>query len=311
MEAAVEPLLPSAEALDRDRVVEADSDVGWIWLERTAELMTPAIIEHGRWAPDLTALMRNVLGPGMTFVDTGANVGYLSVLAAKLVGEAGEVFCVEADPANVAILRANLWRNDCANARVLPVAAWSEATELYLKTIPEGGAGSSVFADYEQDSTVPAFRLDQLIDGPVDYLKVDCEGTDHQVISGAAGLLTANPSMLITAEFMAEHMPAAIPIYKELGLKPYEIRVDGRLERTSYRRVGRAGNRDPAVVFDYALVASRPGDLVKRHLLPKPLRDAGRPAAHRVLRMGGDLLEHVPARWRPRIRFRDRDRGAE
>jgi predicted methyltransferase len=48
--------------------------------------------------PQETALVRRLLNPGMTFVDVGANRGYFTLLGASLVGPAGRVVSVEADP---------------------------------------------------------------------------------------------------------------------------------------------------------------------------------------------------------------------
>ncbi|MGZ5362446.1 MAG: FkbM family methyltransferase, partial [Solirubrobacterales bacterium] len=116
-------LAPSAVSLDRSRVIDVETDLGSIWLERDAEMVTPELVQNGRYQPSLTALMRKALKPGMTFVDAGANIGYFSVLAGRLVGPTGRVVCVEADPGNVAILRANLHRHGATNAVVFPVAA--------------------------------------------------------------------------------------------------------------------------------------------------------------------------------------------
>jgi FkbM family methyltransferase len=263
--AAVKPLAPGADALDRDRVVEAETEVGTLWLERDAELVTPAILETGAWAPDLTALAYSVLRKGMTFVDAGANIGYLSVLASRLVGPTGRVFCVEADPGNVEILRANLWRNGCSNARVLQVAAWDSAGDLNLVTNPAGGAGSTVDRDPEMHpgTPIPALRLDELIGGGVDYLKVDCEGTDHRVVDGAAGLIRSNPSIVISVEHMAAHADAAVATYRRLGLHPYEVRGFGRLEATSFEEIVARGAAQ-TLLFDYALSAHPPRGLTSR-----------------------------------------------
>jgi FkbM family methyltransferase len=308
--AIIDPLTPSPQSLDPARVVEADTDVGSIWLERDAELMTPAVLEHGFWAPEITALMRAALRPGMTFIDAGANVGYFSVLASKLVGPQGRVFCIEVDPANVEILRGNLWKNDCTNARVLPVAAWDEDTQLALVLNEAGGAGNSVNAAQSGGPTVPAFRLDGLIDGRVDYLKIDCEGSDHRVVNGATGLIRSNPGLLITVEFMAGHAGAALEIYRALKLKPYRIRVDGTLRPTSYRQVARLGAEDEAAVFDFALATKRPSKVIGSPRLPEEWRMRTSPdfqrRLHHALGRAGDLLDHVPERWRPRIRNRDR-----
>src|SRR5439155_19017960 len=44
-----------------------------------------------------TKLFKQLLGPGMTFVDIGAYVGYFSVIAAGLVGTLGRVYAFEPD----------------------------------------------------------------------------------------------------------------------------------------------------------------------------------------------------------------------
>jgi FkbM family methyltransferase len=303
------PLAPSAEELDRERVVEAETEVGKIWLEREAELMTPVVLREGRWATEITALMRSALRPGMTFVDAGANIGYFSVLAAKLVGPSGRVFCVEADPANVQILRANLFENGCANATVFPVAAWTERTELNLAVNPSGGAGSWVGTGAPEDMKVPAFRLDELIVGSVDYMKVDCESSDHMVVSGAAGLIESNPAMLITVEFNPDHTTQSghagmdvLAIYQDLGLRPYGIRPWGALNKTTFEALAQSGSGDGMTIFDFALARRLPARLWLGSRL-----DLARRSFDRALRAGGDLLERVPERWRPPIRNRDRD----
>jgi hypothetical protein len=291
---AIEPLLPGDDQLDRERVIEVEADVGAIWLEREAELLTPTVLEEGAWAPDTISLMRRVLRPGMTFVDAGANVGYHSVLASKLVGQGGRVVCIEVDP----------------------VAAWSARTELKLRRAPEGGAASTVSSGDGSGEyrIVPAFRLDELIEGPVHYLKVDCEGTDHVVINGASGLFDANPEMIATVEFVPDNpshtgdTPREIlDTYQELELRPYRLSHWGRMRPTSYARLARSGSRKRLVVYDFVLTRTRQTRRVLAYFLaewvfPKRL-------VERLLKLGGDLLEHVPARIRPRIRRRDRRSG--
>jgi len=307
-ETLVEPLLPEEGQLDPDRVVNVDADVGSLLLERDAELMTPSLLEHGYWAAELTNLMRAVLRPGMTFVDAGANIGYFSVLGSNLVGPTGRVFCIEVDPGNVEILRANLWRNGCANARVLPVAAWSDRTELNLSVNPSGGAGSAVGFSTSQDATVPAYRLDELIAGQVDYMKVDCESTDHMVVRGAEGLLRANPAMVTTVEFNPNHTshtghaPAEIlAIYQDLGLRPYRLEVGGRLYPTTFKDLARSGAGDGETIFDFALARRLPRRLWGSYWSGRLRHDR-----YRLVKWAGDLLDHVPEPIRPRIRTRDR-----
>lgn len=304
----MQPLPPGDDQLDRERVVDADTDVGPLWLERDSSVLTPTVLAGERWEPGTLDLLPRLLRPGMTVVDAGANVGYISVYASKLVGPTGRVYCVEADPANVGTLRANLWRNGCTNAQVLPVAAWSERTALNLHVAPEGGACTHVSAGPADDSTIPAYRLDELVEGPVDYLKIDCEGTDHVVLAGASGLFERSPRLIATVEFVPDHAShlgdspqRILDRYRDLGLKPYLVCPRGHLRPTTYAALASSGSPDQLVVYDFALSRRRPDALVFGYVTDTPRR-----ALERLLELGGDLLEHVPERIRPRIRRRDR-----
>jgi FkbM family methyltransferase len=306
---SVQSLLPADDGLDPSRVIEVETEVGALWLERDADVLTPSVLESGRWQPDMTDLVSRLLRPGMTVVDAGANVGFISVQASKLVGPTGRVYCIEADPANVSILRANLWRNGCTNARVLPVAAWFERADLNLTVVPDGGLFSQVTAERPQEPTVPAYRLDELVDGRVDYLKIDCEGTDHLVLRGSVGLFESNPDLVATVEFTPDHATHTghtsqeiLDIYREMGLKPSLVSVGGYLRPTSYERLASSGSDERVITFDFALSQGRRGRLLlSYYLLGLPRR-----IIERLLELGGDLLEHVPEPIRPKIRRRDR-----
>jgi FkbM family methyltransferase len=305
----VEPLLPSDEHLDPARVIDVETEVGSLWLERGAETLTQTVLEAGQWQPNVSDLVGRLLRPGMTVIDAGANVGLISVQASKLVGPTGNVYCIEADPANIPILRANLWRNGCTNAKVLPVAAWWERAELNLFVVPEGGPFSHVGAGPSQAATVPAYRLDELVSEPVDFLKIDCEGTDHLVLRGAAALFDRNPDLIATVEFTPErpthtgHTPLEIlAVYRAMDLKPSLISVGGYLRPTAYERLTARGSDERVATYDFAVSRRRHSRLlIQYYLLGLPRR-----ILERLLELGGDLLEHVPERIRPRIRRRDR-----
>jgi FkbM family methyltransferase len=301
----------SPSSLSADEVIEVKTDLGPILLQRDADLVTPYVLEHYTYARDVSDLLRRALRPGMTFVDAGANIGWFSVLASKLVGPEGRVFSVEPDEFNVRVLKANLIRHQATNATILPIAAWSERTDLTIRHNPEGGAGVAVATNEPGLDRIPAARLDESISGPVDYLKVDCELTDHLVVMGAEKLIRENPSMLITVEFSPQHdshtghTPAQIlNIYKSLGLAPYKILEQRGLMAVTYEDVATAAPRDQITLFDFALSPA----------LPERLRASWRPSLPRKylmyrrspLEWAGDLLDRVPERVRPKIRRRDR-----
>ena len=53
---------------------------------------------YGSYAVPIVETMKRTLRPGDTFLDVGANIGYLSAIAAGLVGVTGQVHCFEPVP---------------------------------------------------------------------------------------------------------------------------------------------------------------------------------------------------------------------
>ncbi len=192
---------------------------------------------HGFWEMQVVRLLESRLRPGMTFVDVGAFIGYFTVLASRLVGPRGRVFAFEPDAGSVALLRANLRRHRCANVSVFAFAAWSGFRPMRL-TAPDGNRGGTEIGLGTEGTKVLAAPLDALINGPVDLMKIDAEGSDHAVVWGARRLLADCP--LAVTEFW--------PRQAFWGLEPREI-----LER--YRTLGRelaivsgSGELEPASI---------------------------------------------------------------
>ncbi len=189
------------QELSPDEVVDLESDVGSLFLHRDDAVLAPFIAAHGVWEREEAVFLRTTLRPGHTFLDVGANVGYMTLLGARSVGAAGQVIAVEPDWANVRLLRANLWRNG-ASARVLPLAAYSRLGFIPFVRSDTNPGDHQVREGSEQGTLVPCSRLDELLgDVHVDVAKIDTQGVDHEVLEGMAGLLRRNPEMVVLTEF--------------------------------------------------------------------------------------------------------------
>src|SRR5271155_3639922 len=77
---------------------------------------------QGAPEPDIEQAIFGVLRSGMTFYDVGANFGWLSVIAARLLGPHGRVFSFEPLDANVRIVEHNARVNRLENVTVAPIA---------------------------------------------------------------------------------------------------------------------------------------------------------------------------------------------
>jgi FkbM family methyltransferase len=151
---------------------------------------------EGSGEPEVQRALQEHLLPGMNFYDIGANIGFFSLLAARLVGQDGHVTAFEADPEVAARLREHIARNKFSRVVVEEKAVWAEhGTVSFLRTdpavSPDRGLGRVVSGARTCTIQVQAVSLDDYTatcPAP-DFLKCDVEGAELQVFRGAHRLL--------------------------------------------------------------------------------------------------------------------------
>lgn len=227
--------------------VDATTLAGDLWLHADDVLMTPVLVQHGFWEPELGALMERYLKPGQTFVDIGANIGYFAVLAGRLVGPDGWIVAVEPDSDNLVTLTANLWRNgNRANTTIVPAAAYSHSGAITLLVNEESRAACVVKADAQEGEgiLVPCTTVDDLpLERPIDMLKIDAEGSDLEVLRGARKALAASPDPTVIVEIWTEFEPEEmLGHYKAEGFELHLIAGDGEMRRVSMDEALDAGS---------------------------------------------------------------------
>ena len=134
------------------------------------------------------------LQAGSVFYDIGANVGFLTVLGARLVGPQGTVYAFEPVPGNAAYVRQNAQANRFAQIQVFEkaVSNLSGAGELNLAKYSGGSALASVEPPPDTHGTlhVDVVTVDVLVDRdgllPPDVVKIDVEGAEYEVLEGMA-----------------------------------------------------------------------------------------------------------------------------
>jgi len=161
----------------------------------------------GTAEPSVQFALRTLIQPGMTVYDVGANVGFLSVIAARFVGPSGCVICFEPLPDNVLQIEHNIRLNDFKQIRIRREALSDENGEASFLISAETTWGklasvSSTVAKQVGEIKVPVRRLDSMIAGgelPLpDLIKIDVEGAEVAVLKGARESLNkARPIMLI------------------------------------------------------------------------------------------------------------------
>ena len=151
---------------------------------------------EGDGEPEVQAALAEQLRPGMTFYDVGANIGFFSLLAARLVAKDGRVVAFEADPEIAVRLRENVSRNNFSWVSVEEKAVWSEPRTVFFERIdpatsPDRGLGHVVNNDGNNAIHLDAISLDDFTwtEGAPDFVKCDVEGAEVEVFRGALRLL--------------------------------------------------------------------------------------------------------------------------
>jgi FkbM family methyltransferase len=152
--------------------------------------------------PCVTETLHRLIDPGDPVADVGANVGYLTSLAAVRAGADGRVLAFEPHPRVYEMLERNAgrWRATGAaeNVELRREALSDRQGEGTLVAGPsfEGNMGLAALASGDgpaagsQSIAVPLARLDDVVgSGRLGLLKVDVEGHEASVLRGAERLL--------------------------------------------------------------------------------------------------------------------------
>jgi len=193
--------------------------------------------------PKVSAL-EHFLRPGMTLVDVGANIGFFSLVAARLVGPTGRVLAVEPEPANCTRIERNVELNGYPNVEIAQVALGDRNGEVTLHLATDHGHHSLLDRSPDRAGAtiaVPLQTLDTLLAthniGRVDVLKVDVEGLEVEVLRGAAETIRTNPEIVILMdvhESLGVSAADVCGLIESYGLATYEVRAPYN-RRTSAR----------------------------------------------------------------------------
>jgi len=179
------------------RRVVAETPFGLYWVDPVS-LIGRKLLDEGAFEAELTKRIQLALSPGDTFVDVGANEGYFSIIASKLVGTQGRVLAVEPQRR----LRHVIERNAQLNGLniILETALISDrAGKARLALSPDTNTGSTATVNAARYPVawqdVEASTLQNILRRHgiwhVDCLKIDIEGSEHEAIMGSKDVFRA------------------------------------------------------------------------------------------------------------------------
>lgn len=163
-----------------------------------------------------TEIFKEAVKEGDIVVDAGANIGYFTLLAARLVGPTGKVFAFEPEPKNYSYLIKNIKLNHYDNVIAIQKAVSDKngQTELYICDYDTGHHTINQYNGVEVYSRgrrtekhsigIETVTLDSFLEGKTDHIdaiKMDVEGAEFLALAGMDRILRTNKDLKIFIEF--------------------------------------------------------------------------------------------------------------
>ena len=190
----------------------------------------------------LLSKRRDIYGPNIVALDCGANIGVHTVEWAKHVHGWGEVLAFEAQERIYYALAGNIAINNCLNARATWSAVGSECGTINIPKVnynrpasygslelrpskKNEDIGQPVKYDDESTYKVMLMSIDSLNLPRVDFIKIDVEGMELDVLKGAKQTLRrCEPMMLI--EHIKTNKINLQKTLKAAGYKWFELGIN-------------------------------------------------------------------------------------
>jgi len=170
------------------------------------------MIYMGAFERQETALVKSFLYPGATFVDVGANVGYFSLLASSLVGATGRVLSFEPSNYVASLLHETIQVNSIQSIDLYRYALGRENSTAVLSDGLPTNHTPTFFAP-GSGSPVQIRVLDEVLDEKkidrVDLMKIDVEGFELEVLSGAEKAVSEGKIRSVLIEFNSHWLSKA------------------------------------------------------------------------------------------------------
>ena len=211
-------------------------------------------------------LLDRFVRPGATVIDVGANIGYNTIRAALRAGPRGRVVAIEPTPDTLMVLRHNIAASGLANIDIAPVAAGRIAGTRDFFVRGPRSAVNSLFPDSRYASVtsvlrVPVMRLDDLVNGAADVLKIDVEGAELEVLEGMPRILSiSHVALIVEWDPLLQQMAG----YAADALPRWFLKRGWRLQAASHLTVRPLVAADVPALTDRLMRVRRPVELLAR-----------------------------------------------
>jgi FkbM family methyltransferase len=179
---------------------------------------------YGEYSEGEVDLFRQVIQPGNVVVEVGANFGAHTVFLAQQVGTVGLVLALEPQRIVYQTLCANLALNNIANVYAMNQAAGAESGTIKVPTLDyrrENNFGGLALGSFDIGEDVPVVTIDSFNLQRCNFIKVDVEGMEADVLRGAASTIERFKPVLYVENDKRDKADELVRYIDSLGYNMY------------------------------------------------------------------------------------------
>jgi FkbM family methyltransferase len=247
------------------RGVLVKTDQGYFCVDPDDQFVSKSLQDSGAYGAGEIELAASHMDRSSRVLVVGAHIGAIAIPLSKMCRE---LTAVEANPATYELLRLNVLLNERDNMRIIHAAAndANGTIEFVMSTHNSGGSkrmpkfrDATYFYDNPTIATIPARRLDDILDHAFDLVFMDIEGSEYFAFVGMPRLLAHAKTLIV--EFLPHHLSRVAGITVDDFLAPLMSNFDHLTIPTTSRVVERDDFKsvlqdmyerdqwDPAIVF--------------------------------------------------------------
>jgi FkbM family methyltransferase len=177
---------------------------------------------NGIYEPLETEIIKEKIQNGDVVIDIGANIGYFTLLLAKLVGTTGKVFAFEPEPSNFSLLNENIKLNKYNNV-ITEQKGVADSNNVMKFFLANDRTMHSLHKSkyHHNEMMIDVVKLDDYFKDldfitKIKFIKIDAEGSEFNVLKGMKEILKRNNTVKLLIEFIPEHLIKA-------GIDPKEV----------------------------------------------------------------------------------------
>ncbi len=187
----------------------------------------------------LVEFIKKVIKKGDNIIELGSNIGYYTLLLAKLVGEEGKVFAFEPYLHNIEILKLNVELNNNKNVIMIQKAVHDTTGKVNMYICEYDNRNNSIYCTYTMKTDkiieVDSITIDDYFKNfneNINFIKMDIQGAEYKAIKGMESLIQRSNNLMLLTEIWPEALDKAGTSAKEFielllnnGFKLYDINM--------------------------------------------------------------------------------------